>query len=100
MKAGRVRSFATSLASFVTFGLIAGGKASKDEFDDEGASTDPGNTSESASDTESYNSSAEDSGSDAEEEQNDDKAASHIYARKMFLKMRPPMNATAKPEVS
>lgn len=98
-KAGRVRSFATSLASFVTFGLIAGGKASKDELDDEGASTDPGNTSESASDTESYNSSGEDSASDAEEEQHDDKAADHIYARKMFLKMRPPMNATATPDV-
>jgi hypothetical protein len=100
MKAGRVRKFATSLASFVTFGLIAGGKASKEDLDDEGISTDPGNTSESAcSDSESYSSSAEDSASDAEDERQDEKGAGHIYARKMFLKMRPPINDSSKPAV-
>lgn len=99
VKAGRVRKFATSLASFVTFGLIAGGKAGKDELDDEGASTDPGNTSDSASDTESYTSSAEDCSSDFEEEQHDEQAGADVYGKQMLLKMRPPKNVMAQPDV-
>jgi hypothetical protein len=104
-KPARVRSFAackiaTSLASFVTLAL--GGKASKDELDetiDEGASTDAGTISESTgSDSEAYNSSAEDSSSDVEDEQCK-KAGDQIYARNMFLSMRPSSKTTAKPEV-
>lgn len=102
VKAGRVRRIATSLASFMTFGLLAGGKASKDELDesiDEGASTDAGTASDcTGSDTEASNSSAEDSSSDTEDDQHE-QAVDHIYTRNTFLCMRPPSNVTAKPEV-